>query len=502
MISSSDPDGPRASPGQKKLSLLLIGIPVALFLAIVFHQMLGPVPIGLANNNDFPRVLGPLRLWPVNAIPPSSNLHSLFYYFVPEYVVSDPVYDLRIPSTEWLIALAAKYAAAVVLPRDRFDLRLMGVIHALLMALALALCLWAIRREAPWIRMCSAAILLWMWTDVMYIQQFSTAFSDAGALAALCLTFAVSMVVLLTPEGTSPRWAVAFALTSSFLLGTKLQHVPALVPLAAFATVLIFQRAASWSARATWGIALLTMLGTTLFMVIRTPDDYRTAPAFTVVFYKLAVIAKQPDRVLAAFHMPEKEFGKYIGHFYYEAEIPADQAFRDRIRALVTPGRLAAFYVQNPGILAAVLKSDWLNAAFDVNLRSPSTKYLLPPYGDMREIDVIGKKTSPDFTLWSGLRKRLFIVFPVYPLIIFGISLLLFLAGFASPKTRAALPLWPLPSMMTFIAVACFLFSSLLDAADTARHLVLFQAATDLTILSLFLTGSIRTVAESAKMEA
>ncbi len=81
---------------------------------------------------------------------------------------------------------------------------------------------------------------------------------------------------------------------------------------------------------------------------------------------------------------------------------------------------------------------------------------------------------------------------PLYPIAVFGLALALCLAGMASRKMRACFPLWPVPAMAAFIAICCFLASSLLDAAETARHLVLFQAATDLTILSLFLAMAVR----------
>lgn len=461
---------------------MLLWAPV-LFIAIVSFQLLGPTPIGLADNNDFARVLAPLHLWPRGAVPPASNSHSRFRYFTPEYVVSEPFWDTHIPTSEGLIARAAVFVSEIVLSSGRFDLRVMGVIHALLMTGALACFLWALRDRELWVRLASTAVILWMWTDVMYVQQFSTAYTDAGAIAGLCLAFSIVLVVLLTPRGNSLKWAIAFILVSGFLLGTKIQHATTIVPLAAFAILMAARRGQSWKTRAAWCAAPAILSATVFFMVLSTPGDYRSAPAFTVVFYKLAVLSKDPDLVLAAFGMPVHEFGRYIGHHYYEAVVPRDQPFRDRMRALVTPRRLASFYLRNPRMLVITARYDWLTFAGDVNLQY---------YGDLREVNTVLKKRSPEFNLWSGARQRLFRVAPFYPLILFGMSLLLCAAAAADPKLRQALPLWPVPAMVTFIAVSCFLFSSLLDAGETPRHLVIFQVATDLTILSLFLTVAVR----------
>lgn len=72
----------------------------------------------------------------------------------------------------------------------------------------------------------------------MYVQQSSTAYSDAGAVVALCLAFSVALTVLLTRGGNSVRWLLAFAAASCFLLGTKLQHAAAIVPLSAFSIMM------------------------------------------------------------------------------------------------------------------------------------------------------------------------------------------------------------------------------------------------------------------------
>jgi hypothetical protein len=289
----------------------------------------------------------------------------------------------------------------------------------------------------------------------------------------LCILFAISMVLLLRNGSYSGAWVFGFVGAGCFLLGEKLQHAPDLISLSVLA--LMFA-AASRRWRMLWFAAPVLMLATALVLNERTPAKYRTAPSFTVVFYKLAVLSSEPNQVLAAFGMPLDEFGKYIGHYYYEAIVPhGDAVFDERIRSLVTPGRLVSFYLHNPGTAWKVLKGDWIESASDVNLGF---------YGDLREIDVKNGRQTPEFNLWSGARQRLFRVFPFYPLIFFVFSLALFGAGLFRAEVRARFPLWCLPGLMTVIAIATFFSSSLLDAVETARHMVLFQVATDLTIFS------------------
>ena len=127
-------------------SRALLWLPVAVFAGIVGYQILGPVPIGLANNRDFARILGPLELWP--APPFRDDPRQIFKYFVNDYVVANPRYDLGVPSSEWLLAALAKKTAGIILPAGTFQLRLMCVIHAAIPTLALFIYLDAIRSHA------------------------------------------------------------------------------------------------------------------------------------------------------------------------------------------------------------------------------------------------------------------------------------------------------------------------------------------------------------------
>jgi hypothetical protein len=79
-------------------SRALLWLPLAAFAGIVGFQILGPVPVGLANNRDFARILGPLELWP--AAPFRDDPRVIFRYFVNDYAVAYPRYDLGVPSSE------------------------------------------------------------------------------------------------------------------------------------------------------------------------------------------------------------------------------------------------------------------------------------------------------------------------------------------------------------------------------------------------------------------
>lgn len=461
-----------ARPWSRVLSLWL---PLALFAGIVGFQLFGAVPIGLADNGDFARILGPLRLWPAA---PAGNPNLHFKYFVNDYVVADPVYDIGAPSSEEFVASLAKRIAAIVLPTGTFRLQLMGFLHGAILMLALFILLDALRVRAAWLRLVCGLLLLVIWTDLEYVQQLNTAYTDAGAIVALAVVFSIAVRCLLV-AGSWP-WAFSFIFFGCFLLGTKTQHETALPFLIAFCLFAAFRARGKFN-RAAWLLAPALLLATAIWMVEKTPGDYRAAPAFSVVFYKLAVLSADPKSVLADFQMPADEFGKYIGHNAYEPGVPlSDPAFRRRIVSLVTPSSLARFYARHPRILTKVL-------LFDLRYFAPDVDLVRATYGHQRETDVRNGTHPFELTGWGRFRHQLFSVVPFYPIYLLG--LVIVLAGFCigNPGMARRFPVWPLALLSALLAGSSFLFASLTDAVETSRHLVFFQAATDFTIFSVVL---------------
>lgn len=450
-----------------------LGLPLALLAGIVGFQIFGPVPIGLADNGDFARILGPLRLWPAGG----SSQH--FKYFVNDYIVADPAYDIGAPSSEELIASLAKRIAPIVLPAGTFQLRLMGFLHGAILLLALFILLKALGIHAVWLRWVCASLLLIVWTDLEYVQQLNTAYTDAGAVVALAVVFSIAVHSLLV-AGSWP-WALSFTLFGCFLLGTKTQHQTALPFLIGFCLLAAFRAHGKYN-RTAWLLAPVFLLATTFWMIATTPVDYRAAPAFSVVFDKLAVLSPDPQSVLAAFQMPEEEFGKYIGHNAYDPAVPfGDPNFRRRIVNLVTPSSLGLFYWRHPRILTRVLLFDFHNSAPDVDLSRAT-------YGHLRETDIRNGKHPFELDGWGRFRRQLFSVAPFYPVYLFGMVIVFCGVCLLNRGVGSRFPVWPVALFSALLAVSSFLFASLTDAVETTRHLVFFQAATDLTTFSVVLS--------------
>jgi hypothetical protein len=96
-------------------------IPIVLFVAAVGGQAFGPHPIGKSDNGDFPKVLGRMGIW----VAPEFK-SDLFGFFVTDYRIDDShIWNPNIPGTEVWISWVAKGICKVLLPDERFDIRIL-----------------------------------------------------------------------------------------------------------------------------------------------------------------------------------------------------------------------------------------------------------------------------------------------------------------------------------------------------------------------------------------
>lgn len=193
---------------------------VGLYLLLAGFQILGPVPIGLGGNGDFPKIFGAIAI----GTAPGNEKAVAARYFVTSYAISRSRYlwIAHLPSSEYWVAKAAKRLALWFLPQGHFDIRLMGLVHGFVMTLALWLFMRAYRRYPSLQAMMAGALLLLMTTDIEYVQFFSTAYADAAAIVFFCCLVAVVLNLCLNQEGSDWRWLAAFVLFGSLFLSRSL----------------------------------------------------------------------------------------------------------------------------------------------------------------------------------------------------------------------------------------------------------------------------------------
>jgi hypothetical protein len=458
------------SPGRR--NFLWQAIPTAVFILAVGVELFGPHPIGVADNNDFPKVLGRLGIW----VAPEFRADQR-YYFVTDYRIDETnIWNSHLPTSEIWIARAAKQIGTALLPPGRFDMRVMGAMHALLATVAMLLYFHALNGLEWRIRALLTLVFLLVFSDAEYVQFFNTAYMDAASIVFLMLVFAVGWNVALDQQRVNWRWGLSFCLVGALFLGTKLQHQLCILPLGFFC-VMAALRAHSSADRIVWAVAPAAFLATGYFMASQTPADYRVESAFSVVFTKLLPLSPDPGAALRELGRPATDLAYNHLHAFSPGTPLTDPTYRAGFLKDVTRGKILIFYLRHPGIMFDVLRADFLAFAPDIPVGN---------FGTMRRVDSpVSEPRAKALRVWSELRSQVCLRWPWHVPLLY---LVMFLATFAALVRRSGI--WPLT--LAALATGCLSFAigSLGDATETTRHIVLYQQATDmLWIIALLMVG-------------
>jgi hypothetical protein len=445
--------------------LLWKAIPTALFVCAVAVQLFGPRPIGKSDNGDFPKVLGPIGVW----VSPDFRA-DLFSFFVTDFRIDDThIWNPNTPSSEVWIAAAARKISERILPPGRFDIRVLGALHAALAAIAFWLCLLPLE-NLTWPRRAMITLLfLLVFADPQYVQFFSTAYMDEASIVFLMLVFAAGWNAVLGDPGW--RWGILFCVFGCLFLGTKLQHQPCVMPFALFCLAMAWRAGTSRRAgRIVWLLTPAALLSTSLFMYLQTYTGYRVEPLFSAVFFKLLPLSRNPELALHELNRPAADIAYNHMWAYSEGSPLRDPVYRAAFQRDVTTGSVLSFYRQHPKIAVEVLRSDFLSFAADVPISS---------FGTMRRID----NPTPLFRAngpqpWSAFRRQAASLWPWHIPILYVVVPLfsLFLGS----------RIWPLALAVCAVGMFSFAAGSLLDATETSRHIILYQEATDLLYIITF----------------
>ena len=454
------------STKSARLNFILEVAVLTIFCLLCAYQIFGPVPIGLANNGDFAKVLG---LFHVLEPPPE------FRYFVPDLKIDpDKYYNAGLPASEILVAAVARLICKLLVPRYHFDLRVMGAIHLSVMLVAMALMLRAFRRFRLPSRLLCTGLLVFVWSDVEYVQFFNTAYIDAGAMVFYCLFVAVALNVVSDTNARHAGWMLLFTVSGLLFLTSKLQHVllaVLLVPL----TVLIAWRSENRTLKRVWLVAPVLFLVAAYLMARASDPLYRADPAWSLVFYRLAPGSRSPDLVLREFNI-NPAMKKFVGTFAYSPEVHiGDRAVRQYAVQTITMKRVVMYYLNHPDEGIRYLRSDWITFAPDVNLEDWA--------GRFRKIDVDRGRTNKYFTWWSSARRLYGERLPWLIPALLVLNLLFCGCCAASAELRSKRPEWPILALLLLSATITFAVASLNDVLETARHITLSQFSIDLILL-------------------
>lgn len=431
---------------------------------LVGVQLFIPPIVGLTDNGDFFKVtgrldLGPVRIW--------SGFHST-------YTRADKYHlESNVISSELVPAWIASRLSQIVDSGDVFDIRYLGLVHALLFVAAFLCVLRFLHTivSSAFVRLLSAMAFLLIFTDVLYVSYFNSFYSDAVAVVSLLLMTSAALSLL--AENSETRWStlVLFGVGAILFITSKGQHgvwgvFPAMV-------LLVPAVAARSRSKKVQSAVLCAILLITTFIEIRiTPAAYKGQALFNLIFVKIAPAFPNPAFDLWAFGLTA-DYAKYVGFTAYQENNPIPDQHSQEVFAVRTGySRIARYYLRHPRRAVAILVEDLRTNA--IHIRDP----FLSNYPTGSGIPVLARH----FDSWSSLRTSMFNIWPAH-ICVWYLAFLACAAWLAIKTPNSSLRRLALIGIgLAVIGILEFVFASLADGVETDRHLLLFHEFTDLTM--------------------
>jgi hypothetical protein len=436
--------------------------------AILTYQLMIPPVVGLADNGDFPKVIGRFDM-------AARSDH--------RYTFIETVYQFR-PDKHWVsdffsLEIALTYPALwlnSLLSKDgNFDLRCIGVVHGALFLTALWLFAPLLEDERRWARWTMYGLVLLVYCDTMYVSALNSFFMDEPAYLFLLLT---AVFYLRALRWGRKRDAILLVVCSFLLVSAKAQHA-----LLGFSIAVLFFAVARMSKQAApfhalrprwWYVAGACLAAASLLMISKAqPADYAGYPLYNVTFEEILPHSKNVAGALADLGLDES-YRRYIGLNAYQPNSGMDdEAFRRTFMQRLSFGRLAAFYIRRPATAYRTMRHALSEAGRQRDFGNFDIGTGYPPLTESRA-----------FALWSDVKRYFF--YRHGPVFLFTFLALAALFGLLLGLDRKRLPraAWLGGLCLTAAAFMELGTSTLCDSMDITRHSTIFLVLFDMIALA------------------
>ena len=431
--------------------------------AILFFQLILPPVVGLADNGDFPKVLGRFDLYP--RVERVYEYASTVYDFQPERHWTSQFYSTEIP-----LAVSAILLNSLFSKDGSFDLRFIGIVHGALFLTALWFFAPLLADARRWVRLVLYALVLLVYCDVMYVSGLNSFYMDESAYLFLLLSAVFYLRVLRWHRRSDAAWLMVCPL---LLTASKAPHAPIGIWIA---VLLIIARKSLWpAAKRRFAVAgAVVALVSGLMLWKGSPPEYASYSLFNAVFIQIVPDSKDAGRTLADLGLDDS-YRSCIGKGTFTPDSGmADEAFRKAFEERVSLPKLAVFYATHPRDMYRALR-DSLSVAG--NQRSMGNFDMSTGFRPGTE--------SRAFASWSNFKRRLF--FSHGPRFLFAfLGMAAVLSGLLW-LWRRRLPSGTMAGGLVLIGMALteLAISSLADALDIERHHLIFFALFDMLVLGV-----------------
>lgn len=444
--------------------------------ALLCWQLFLPPSLGLADNNDFPKLTGSFCLGPA-----SPQDHVLFDYVTFSYRY-DPRYcwDSGLVSSAALVLSGALQVGKLVLPAGRFDLRLLAAIYVLLFLVAfhgLQRLARGLSGIACWLLPTAAWFIF---SGASYVPLFCSFYLDAAAYVFLLLSIVTACRLVFKPE-VRP-WDYLLTAVCVVLFATaKSQHALLALPM-----IPCF-----WCSfgRATFPrpplriLAIAAIVFAVGAMLTLPPRWYQSVATYNVLFFQCLPRSHDARVDLVELGL-NPAFLQYVGQTAFSPGSPMrSPQVMEEFGQRVPLRKMVAYYLWHPRVSVQVFLYAMEEGSLQrVNRKVGQREFRLGNYP--KSSGRPPGAQSRFFDAWSAFKAALFGNHPVpYVAYAAGLvaalwTLVLRLPGNLRP--RAVLLAGALSGMLIVAAITVTF-----DAVETGRHLFLYNALLDVGVCGL-----------------
>ena len=471
----------------KKIKAEYAAAGAAIFI-LAYILMLRPI-IGVADNGDFPRIMGSTGLQYL-----TGDYADRYFGFVNrQYRVG-----LALPmgggyfSTEIIMVGIAVLLSQALWSTGIFDIRYLAFLYSVIFVAAIFLIVRYNRKRLGAVSWLLAGLLVLVFADIGYISYFNSLYGEAVSLVFLLLTAGSGMYLVL--QGRPRLWMLAvFFLSAAFFTGAKVQNCPAGILAALLG--LRFLRLGDgrlWRRTVLLGItALVAVAFVTYAFVSR---DIKVCNKYQTVFFGILKDSPDPAEDLTELGM-NPDLAVLAGTNYFMESYPVDirsDDFKNQLYESVDHFKIAGFYLRHPGRLAEKL-----------GVAAQNAFKLKQGFGNYEKYEGVEYRQTADiFGLWSDFKmKALPHSLPFIALFFTGCFSALAFEYIRSRNTRTRLYV----ELIGFIGAVGLMQLAIPvigdGEADLSKHLFLFNAAFDgmfiaaAVYLARRLGGIVRTLA-------
>jgi hypothetical protein len=443
---------------------------------LISWQLFLPPNLGLADNNDFPKLIGRFCLGPA-----SPQDHILFDYVTLSYR-HDPTYcwDSGLISSAAVVLSGALQVGKLVLPVGRFDLRLLAAIYTILFLAAFHGLQRLARGLSGTARWLLPAVALFIFSGASYVPLFSSFYFDTAAYVLLLLSI-VSVCRLVFRSEVRPRDYLLPAACVVLFASAKPQH-------ALLALMLIpcfwcsFGRARF--PRPPLRILAIAAIGFAVGATLTVPPRwYQSVNTYNALFYQCLPRSHDARADLVELGL-NPAFLQYVGQHAFSPGTPMqNQQFIEEFGQRVPLWKIVAYYMWHPRISIQVFLYAMQEGSLQrVRMKVGQREYRLGNYP--KSSGRPPGMQSHFFDVWSTLKTAIFGNHPLL-YVAYAAGLVAALWTFvlrlpANLRRRAGLLAGALSGMLIVAAIIV-----MFDAVDTGRHLFLYNALLDVGVCGL-----------------